>query len=137
MSTQEQYFFFGQSRFTQLNSTPAQLNSNTAQLQSASEASAPSRPASRCQHHLPMKERLAVSFYYLVTMICRFKVLCLLSRQTRRGVVHTDGKMLPSLWPCSAGDPPQGSMCVIALITPLILGWPIRRGMKRTHALPN
>jgi hypothetical protein len=61
----------------------AQISSSAAQLNSASQASA---RASRCRRHLQLKMRLAVSFYYLVTIMCRFKVLCLLSPQTWVGV---------------------------------------------------
>ena len=71
--------FFGQSR-----AKPAHL------FFSASEASAPrvysthcnaapAPRASHCKRHLPLKMHREVIFYYLVTTVCRFKVLCLLT----------------------------------------------------------
>ena len=64
----------------QLNST-----SRSAQLSTTQSASEASARASHCEQHLLTKVRLAVSFYYLVTMMCRFKVLSLLTPRRLTG----------------------------------------------------
>jgi len=70
---------------------PTQLNANSTQLKArAKRARAPTqlaatqrqRPrASHCKRHLPLKMHRELICYYLVTTVCRFKVLCLLTPQ--------------------------------------------------------
>ena len=95
-STPAQHFFFAAPASTQRqlhsNATRHQGRVSSTQLSSARAKRAPR--ASYCEQHLLTKMRLAVSFYYLVTMMCRFKVLCLLTRQTTTGIGGRRKKVL-------------------------------------------